>query len=183
MKIFLDLDGVIANFSKGACELLNIQYPEKREFKQWDELFVNVPKPIFYSKIKGHDFWENLELYPYANKLVTMIDDISKGNWSFLTKPMIDPGCYSGKCAWVQKHFNKHIGKLIIVNGDKSVCCKGANDVLIDDAPKNIISWANAGGHAIRWVEKTDDFDMSWYQNKIDFVNLFLRERADPIEI
>lgn len=183
MKIFLDLDGVIANFSKAACKRLDIKYPSKHEFKQKGEFFSDIPEGIFYSTLKGHDFWADLEIFPYANELVEVVNNTSKGNWMFLTKPMLDPGCYSGKYEWIKKHFPKYTNKLIIINGTKSACCKGADNVLIDDLPKNITEWVNAGGQAIRWVEKTDDFDKEWYSMKIEFVKYFLNERKDPIEI
>ncbi len=183
MKIFLDLDGVIANFSKSASKCLDIPYPVQHEFKQYDELFAHVPKPVFYSKIRGHDFWANLGIFPYAKDLVKMIDTVSDGNWMFLTKPMMDFGCYSGKFAWVQKHFPQYLGKIIIINGTKATCCTGANDILVDDTAKNINEWAAAGGHAIRWVEKTDDFDAEWYKTKVDFLKYFIEERKNPIEL
>lgn len=183
MKIFVDLDGVIANFGKGICQAANVPYPKQTQFSSYGWVETLMPKAVMYSSMRGHDFWANLEKFPWADKLIKMVNDVSCGNWMFLTKPTPDAGCYSGKYEWIATHFPKYQNKLIICPGTKSVCCTGANDILIDDCPKNITEWVAKGGYGIRWVEKTDDFTDEFYSTKVDFVQLFLKDRVDPVNI
>ena len=63
MIIFLDLDGVIINFSKGVSDWFNIPYqPEK--ITHWDILpsLVNLQEDEFWNSIKTPKFWEHLDL-------------------------------------------------------------------------------------------------------------------------
>lgn len=176
MKIYVDIDGVLANFSKAAAAKLGIEYPKQYEFLLWDELFSRLPRGKFYNEIVGHDFWENIEPFPYADEIVKVVNHQSHGNWEFLTKPMQDAGCYSGKFSWVKKHFPKHLQKLNIVNGSKAKCCCSNTDILIDDSPNNITEWRNAGGIGLRWVEHTDDFDSIDYIEKLHELETAIRD-------
>ena len=74
----------------------------------------------------------------------------------FLTKPMLDPWCYSGKAEWITKHYRKYLNKLVILNGDQELVVRSKKDYLIDDHPKNIKRWADAGGSFFHWTELGD---------------------------
>ncbi len=159
MRVKLDVDGVIGNFTKQACKTMGEYYPSTEELADYGWLFEKYGDGACYKKLKGHLFWTTIEKFPWADELVDIVDKESRGNWAFLTKPMVDQYCYSGKAEWIMQHYRKHLNKLIILNGDKSLMVKNHKDVLIDDHPKNVAQWEAAGGTKIHWVEVGDQFD------------------------
>ncbi|MGZ8887684.1 MAG: hypothetical protein ACXW1A_05410, partial [Nitrososphaeraceae archaeon] len=89
LKIFLDLDGVCYNWSKSANKVFNIN-PDDQENRKilktyHDALEMLVNKHDVYNKIEnlGFEFWENLELFPWANALYESLTEI--GNVTILT--------------------------------------------------------------------------------------------------
>lgn len=158
---YLDLDGVGVNFTQGACKMFNVEYPANTTFfYDWICVKHGISRAKFWSTIVGAEFWENLEPYPWTRDLVDILES-SKVQWRFLSKPTYDAGCYAGKYNWVKKHFGKHINKLILINGDKSIVCRGSKSLLIDDKDKNIEQWQAAGGSVFHWEEVSPDVDVA----------------------
>lgn len=154
--VFIDFDGLIANFSKSACQRLGIKYPSNTLFEDYG--WLGTDHDTLIENIKGHDFWVNIEAYPWSNKLVDSVDKISNGNWIFLTHAVNDPGCYSGKYSWYKKHFSRYDKKLCVTDVPKHKFCHDCCDFLIDDKPQNIDEWRSAGGTAFYWQEISDDY-------------------------
>lgn len=173
-RIFLDLDGVMINFTKGACKALNLQYPKQFEFNgEW--LYPNAGGPgPFWKAVNGHELWANLETFPWANDILKIVNSYTD-NWRFLTKPSYDPGSYSGKYESVRKNFG-HINKLWLVNGDKDVVCRGPSDLLIDDKTENCEKWIAAGGTVYQWTEITDDYDPAVVKERLVRLKKLLSE-------
>lgn len=159
---FVDLDGVVANFTKAACKVLEIEYPEHCSISyEWLYKEANRPKKEFWKKIRGEEFWTSLEPFPWANEIVNTVEQHCE-TFRFLSKPTFDPGCYSGKYKWVEKHFPKHIDKLILINGDKGAVCSGKKSFLIDDRVENIYSWEKNNGETFFWPEVGDKWDVAF---------------------
>lgn len=177
MRVALDMDGVIANFTKQACKVLGEPYPADKELADYGWLFAKYGDPTCYKRIKGHLFWTSIEKFPWSDELIDIVDEETKGNWIFLTKPMIDPYCYSGKAEWLMNNYRRHLNKLCIVGADKSNLVRNPKDVLIDDHPKNIGLWEKAGGSTIFWTEIGSDFD----QEKVKERLLNTRNRLQQI--
>ena len=170
-RIFLDVDGVIANWSKSICEKLKVEYPKNTTFpyQRWLAEKINVND--IFPHTDTFEFWESLEKFPWSDRLVNLVNDTGI-EWRFLTKPMENPNCYAGKAAWIMKHYPKHLGKLWIVNGTKSAICRDSGDLLIDDdIEKNIIEWSDAGGTPFYWKEMTDDYS-KWEHKIIELENI-----------
>ena len=135
MKIFLDLDGVITDFSKQLCELLD--KPLDRNYN-----FGNDPK--IWSKIDsaGEPFWSEMKFMPDGQELW---DAIKKHDPVILSSPSNHPSSIEGKKTWLKEnlpgvpyHIEKHKEKY----ADKG-------SILIDDREKNIKKWETAGGIGI----------------------------------
>jgi hypothetical protein len=154
-RVFLDIDGVLANFTKACCEKIEAPYPTNFAFPEtWlDE----VASEKIWSRCRGYDYWVGLEVYPWSNLLRTTIDKTGK-EWVYLTKPSQDGGCYAGKYDWVTKHFKDASKRLWLANGVKSLVCRGSSDLLIDDKLKNGRDWQAAGGTFYHWEEITPDY-------------------------
>ena len=185
---YLDLDGVIANFAKRVVvDMWGEKLPENSYIDsfQIDKVYGKT-KREFYKSCDGFDFWHGIEKYPWADDLVEIVDESMKGNWKFLTSPMRNDGCFSGKAAWVRRYFPKHFSKLIIcgLGGDhnnevsrlrKAVLCRSENDYLIDDSPKNIAPWRSAGGSYYYWEEVTSDFDLEVIDRRLEHISMDLQ--------
>lgn len=152
INIFLDLDGVICDWISAAAKTLNIDDsdPEIRDFlksgKDIDELFQgNIWKLI---DKEGEDWWTNLEMFPWSNKLVNSLRKESP-NFAFLTSPSNNPLCGSGKIKWMKKHFGYKFKDFIITS--KKYLCASKNSILIDDLGKNLSKFKKFGGHTYLW--------------------------------
>jgi len=133
-KIFLDLDGVMADFGKGVINLLG-QHPDRLDPKEmWpaiinaDHFFLNLPKKkdadSLYNHIKGNDIEILTGLPPAA----------SNGK--------------EDKIAWVKRNISKNIKVNVVPAKDKQQFAE-PHHILIDDQPKNIARWKAAGGIGI----------------------------------
>lgn len=156
-KVCIDLDGVMANFTKGACIACDVPYPSNSLFAEsWldEQCAANM-----WDRCKGHDYWANLEPFPWVAALRNLVAEHTD-QWVFLTKAAYhyDPGCYSGKCEWIHRHFPDDLNRLWIMNGDKSMMCRGPGDLLIDDKLRSVKPWARAGGTIYHWAEITSDY-------------------------
>jgi hypothetical protein len=133
-KLFLDCDGVLADFDAGAREVLGGMTP--RQFEQrhsrrefWKRL-ANTP-----------DFYATLPLMPDAQRLFdavehlrpTILTGLPLGNWA---APQ--------KVAWAERHFP----------GTPIITCMARDkyrymqpgDVLVDDREDHRSKWEDAGG-------------------------------------
>lgn len=170
----IDSDGVLFNFLKSACKILNIEYPKNYQFNSDTWLYdkCGLSKKQFWQKIKGHDFWSNLSPYPWSKDLINIVNNNSD-DWIILSKPSLDSGAYSGKFESFQKNFG--IGNRLWLSARNKEYFAGLNKILIDDKKENCEKWASFGGFSYHWPEVTDDFD-------INVINKRLSEIEDLIK-
>lgn len=139
-KIYLDLDGVFADFWGRVCEIFGKE-PENSKMI-WDELkkvphlFLNL-NPLHYSTVmfkkiysRYGDRCEILTSVPRPEGLlVTAVDD---------------------KREWVRRYLSDKITVNIVSHhSEKKNFCLGKDYVLIDDYDKNVNEWRDKGGIAI----------------------------------
>lgn len=141
--IYLDMDGVVADFDRYANELLGTdRKTHKWPPEQWRKISEN---PRLY---------RDLDKTPEADELVKFCKELcSKNNWNllFLTAVPKDddmPWAFYDKVLWVQERYPD----IPVFFGPHSHskwkhCTKG--DVLVDDRPSNCEQWSSVGGIAI----------------------------------
>ena len=144
-KIYLDLDGVLCDFNKKYKELFDV-YPKKAEKdKNFDKFFTEFIDKESFAK---------LDLMPDAIKLMdylrkTGIDvEILSSTASERRHDKIRPQ----KIKWLKKHQIEF--PAILVPGaylKKEFALPTA--ILIDDTPKNITQWQEAGGIGILYTD------------------------------
>jgi hypothetical protein len=132
-NLFLDCDGVLADFDAGAVRLLGMRPREfearhgKREF--WRRL----------ATAKG--FYANLPLMPDATELFEGVKHLSP---TILTGLPLGKWAAPQKVQWAAEHFP----------GTPIITCMARDkyrymqpgDVLVDDSPTHVAAWENAGG-------------------------------------
>lgn len=138
-KIFLDVDGVMADFYKWAEETIGEHPKDEKEF--WDKVkhYANEhsDKPI----------WGCLELTPDAMELW---DYVKKYNPVFLTstgtwKP---DKADKEKREWLHKHF-PGVDVITVRTSKLKAECADEKSILIDDRIKSVWPWREAGGIGI----------------------------------
>ena len=175
MRIYLDLDGVIARFAE---QSLIVHGKEDTVINKWDYFKDwGMTSAEFWEPIdEDPDFWFNIEPYPWMDDLVKLIESHDP-NYLILTSPHDSEYCYSGKQRWLQKYFDFKTPKRAIFTAQKHELARhGA--VLIDDSDDNIYEFNRHGGTGIL-------FPRSWNDNKhhlddpVGFVRGQLEDIAD----
>ena len=135
MKIFIDLDGVCADFNGSLREISGGDMPDKIP---WRHL--------------GHEFFAGLKQCHLAKAGVQHIERLGF-EYYFLTGGTSVPGSWSGKMQWLTKFLGcdkeKARNKLIVADAKNKPLLAGPDRLLIDDYLVNCESWVNAGGVAI----------------------------------
>lgn len=137
-KIWVDLDGVLADYNSG-YKALGGDPDEK-----------GAAKAMRFKK--APNFYRHLKLLPDAMKLWDFVKHhdphILSASSNYLPKTS-----FQDKHDWVAEHLHLHGDKVVIVkmpNLKQKHANKG--DILIDDNAKNCSEWQNAGGTAILHV-------------------------------
>jgi len=135
MKIYLDMDGCLTDFSKQLADLLD--RPLDRD---WD--FGNDPK--IWKKIDeaGKDFWATMPWMPDGRNLW---NDLKKHSPVILTSPSEHSSSIQGKKEWLRDN----LGSVPYIIEEKKEKYAEPGSVLIDDREKSIKKWEDAGGVGI----------------------------------
>lgn len=158
MNIYLDMDGVLCNWSKAACEVCGVDYNDpaiRAAIKASKHIsdFSNLKNEIWERIAKrGIDFYANLEIHPWAHKLYDTLNKL--GNLCLLTSPgnnvlytEASAMAAAGKVLWVKKHFNTT--NLLI--GYSKHFCANQQSILVDDSVEKITQFRNNGGRVWVW--------------------------------
>lgn len=151
MNIFLDMDGVIVNFSKGVIDVMNDRFKTNLTIDDYViqsggyyiNEFFGVGKDEFWTMV-DKDWWINLEPFPWSLKLYEYLKSI--GEVTILTAPNDDPNCLKSKMIWLNEKMGIESNDVMI--GSKKYLLAG-NGILIDDYYHNIDLFKQNGGHAI----------------------------------
>ena len=143
MQIYLDCDGVLADFNK--------------KFRE-----VTGHNPADYDKLYGikafwkivqlnNGFFEDLDLMPDAMELYDAVKHLNPIIITGLPMGAFGKRCSDEKLSWRDKHF-PGVEMITCLSVDKKNHMKAHGDILIDDSPKYEPLWTHAGGI---WVTHT----------------------------
>ena len=131
VTIFIDLDGVLADFDTHARAHGKIKADGKTDY---DALDV--------------EWWRTMPAFDGA---VDFLQELKKeGQTKYLTAPMVSPDSHYGKAQWIT-NFEPGRGKwalmdLIICPGKDKQYLAAADRILVDDRIANVKQWEEAGG-------------------------------------
>ena len=134
-KIYVDLDGVLTDFTKQLCELLG--KPLDRDFD-----FGNDPKVWKKIDDAGEEFWSDMEWMSEGRELW---EELKKHNPTILTSPGRHKSSIEGKKKWLEKN----IPGIPFIIEEKKDKYADPNAVLVDDRKDNIKAWEEAEGTGI----------------------------------
>ena len=144
-KVYLDMDGVLANFDQRFKDISGM-LPKEFENKYGKKAFWNL-----IDEDNKISFWVGIKPMPGAAELVNAV---KKYNYELLTSPSTKKQSYLGKILWVRNHSD-------ILGGKPRINFKRAKekhevkpelsqtDILIDDREDTIGRWNAAGGTGI----------------------------------
>jgi hypothetical protein len=150
-RIFLDLDGVLADWTSAA--IVSCGRDPAEVYSAWPQggydlaVALGISSSAMWSAVHrgGADFWADLEPYPWMGELVALCRRTAPT--TILTSPSSDPLSLAGKLVWLQRHLG-HDFRSFLVGPDKASCARfGA--VLIDDREGGCNEFVRAGGQAI----------------------------------
>ena len=152
MKIYLDMDGVLADFFGGLEKHFNVDH--WKQIPKTEESIMGL---------KGTDFFNQLEPYNSANELVNFVINLTgDSGWGICSSPLRgdrDNSAY-WKRVWLTKHFMMPSVENLIFTGRKEQFSTdrfdGKPNVLIDDKPDNVSRWIAKGGVGIRYQANED---------------------------
>lgn len=153
-RIYLDMDGPMADFEKGAEE-----------------------KGITIEAMKTYaGGYRNLPITAGAKAAVAQIIALGFEAWVKTKIPRANPYAATEKLLWLQEHFPE-IGERVFITPDKGACGRDV-DILIDDHPE----WANAHNFKGTVLKFEFDWDETLAQVREIAKDLFNNRETTPVE-
>ena len=147
-KIYFDMDGVLADFDRGARELCHMEPSPQNE--GW---YPGIDDPM-WEKAKTIDhFYDQLELMPGAKELFDLVRNKYGDRCEILSGiPKPKRGLLTSaedKKAWVHRLLSPDIVVNTVLREEKPDYCTGKDCILIDDLVRNINEWEAEGGTGV----------------------------------
>ena len=154
-KVYVDMDGVIADFFSALAEFRKVNH-----WKDQGEITIDTS----IKQLQGTNFFETLPVFPFAKKLVDLVKSYTGGEWYINTSPLRNDHENSEyyKTKWLKKH-NFDPKDIIVTKRKESYAVDretGTPNILIDDRPKNLERWVARGGVGIRYQANEDSLDL-----------------------
>lgn len=153
--IYLDMDGVIADFFKGLESHYGVNH--------WKMLREDQ-----ILGLKGTDFFNTLQPFKTSHKLVDFVKDITVQNnmqWGINSSPLRGDMMNSTywKRWWLERwNWMPQISNLVFTGRKENYAVNkfdGTPNILIDDKPTNLTKWIAKGGIGIRYQANEDDLE------------------------
>lgn len=128
--LYIDMDGVIADFDKKMKELApRLALGDGPDYEMRSKMVDEVVKN------ECPNMFEILEPLPFAIWAVNILNDSELFEIYFLSTPMSAiPESYMGKKRWINKYFGEWANKRLILTHRKDLCI---GDILVDDRKHN----------------------------------------------
>lgn len=151
-RVFIDLDGVCADFFTG--------YQRLNPTVQSEADIPDRLDPTF-DRMRGTDFFYRLPKYASTDQLIATVLDFVP-SYSILSAPMHGDyaNCKQQKTRWVQRYLTPQPRQIIITSHKYRHAVDphtGVPNVLIDDKQKNLRPWRETGGIGIQYHAAQDD--------------------------
>jgi 5'(3')-deoxyribonucleotidase len=151
-EVYLDLDGVVADFFTEYAKLAGIESGNYRDIPP-------AKTDPTLNKMVGTDFFNRLPKCPNADQVVAMIVKLY-GHYHVCSSPLRGDHKNSEKWkkVWIQRELKP--GPVdVIITPNKAKYAKqadGTPNILIDDRGSNISAWEAAGGIGIKYQADED---------------------------
>lgn len=156
MRIFLDIDGVLRDFMRGACIAhgADLDYV-LASWRQgvWDDvtrILGGGQEHAFWRPINmyGPRFWRRLEETPWLYRMISLVESIDP-QWHLVTMQS-HRSAVKGTVAWIQDRWDHH---RYYICGVTKRHISGPGRLLIDDKDSNVDEWRDEGGMAVLYPQ------------------------------
>ena len=199
IKVFLDMDGVIADFVGGLHRALGIDYDKSRypypvtKYDIFEDVCARsngrVSMDNLYSSCDSAEFWAELEWDPMGKEIAKVINEVFPHDYDericICTSPMANPDAWKGKIVWLNKNLPR-IKHIAIMTAPKCLLAKPGH-VLIDDKDSNIEQFRKHGGAGFLvpqpWNSAREEYGTNYLPKLKEFLeNQVRRQRiaTDP---
>jgi hypothetical protein len=154
LKLFLDLDGVLASFEGRVRELIHLSKKESGLLMDEAEKDDSIDKRLMWKVIHRYDehtpFFYTLDKMPDADELFDFVlEHFDHDDIGILTASGHTPSdAPQQKKRWVRKHFGDYHVEVVAKSPDKAAFATPTT-ILIDDRAKSLDPWIAAGGIGI----------------------------------
>lgn len=160
-KIYLDMDGVLADFFHEYAKLAGV--PADKFGKHDYRSIPPAKADPTLDKMIGTDFFARLPKFPTADNLVQMVLSYTP-SYNICSSPLRGDHKNSEhyKRVWIQKHLSPQ-PKEVVITGQKerhAINADGSPNILIDDRGTNIVAWRARGGIGIKYQADEDSLDV-----------------------
>lgn len=155
-KIYLDMDGVLADFFAEYAKLAGVTSGSYRDIPP-------AKADPTLNKMVGTDFFYRLPKFNTADSLVGLVLNYVD-YYNICSSPLRGDHANSErwKREWIKKNLNPQ-PRDIVITGQKerwAVNPDGSPNILIDDRGTNIVSWRARGGIGIKYQADEDSLDV-----------------------
>jgi len=151
-EIFLDVDGIFADFANTVLRLFGLEQPERLQWDLMDDDLVgslcnHEDRMWDHINAQGHDFWATLPQLPWARELYELFKE--SGEYvGFCTSPAKSPWSCSGKYAWLERFAGPQDVRNIHITPHKHYVAK-PTALLVDDHHVKVSLFRDHGGHVL----------------------------------
>ena len=155
-KIYLDMDGVLADFFAEYAKLAGVTSGSYRDIPP-------AKADPTLNQMIGTDFFHRLPKFPTADSLVNLVLKYVK-TYDICSSPLRGDHANSGhwKREWIKDNLNPQPSE-IVITGQKehyAVNADGSPNILIDDRGTNIERWRARGGIGIKYQADEDSLQI-----------------------
>ncbi len=143
-RVFLDMDGVIADFETAYCNQLAIPSPYMDVVNHGHYGCFDYQQVL--SVADNYDFWAYMPLMDDALQIYDFARWLSK-DVAFLSYPMAKGGSMQGKLDWCTNHFPGT--SLILATDGRKDWLASKDTWLIEDSQDNAVAFRKAGGRGV----------------------------------
>lgn len=134
MNVLLDMDGVLVDFIKGACEAHKKENPYLNPINHGNYWIDWGMSDTEFWQLFDESFWENLDWMPDGQEILSIVENsFGAKNICLVTNPSHCDLAAAGKIRWIRKNMPNYLDRFLIGSG-KYFC----NGFLIDDYDLNI---------------------------------------------
>jgi 5'(3')-deoxyribonucleotidase len=155
-KIYLDMDGVLADFFAEYAKLAGVTSGSYRDIPP-------AKADPTLDKMIGTDFFHRLPKFSTADSLVKLVLQYVP-TYAICSSPLRGDHANSElhKRAWIKDHLNPQPAEIIITGMKErhAVNADGSPNILIDDRGTNIVAWRARGGIGIKYQADEDSLDV-----------------------
>lgn len=145
-RIYLDLDGVLADFHRKMGEVLGEPYSEER-YESDPKYRKQMWKALKDYQKKGGEWWYDLDLMPDA---LTLWNYVKKHDVEILSAAGDSKYKAEGqKVRWVREKLDPNLKVNVVRSAADKQRMAGEHYILIDDKEKALGPWRAAGGIGI----------------------------------